>query len=210
METTIPAFGGHSRLGDAERIAQFLVDVGKPDQLRHLSQARIWFVRSQEAVVFRGVAAAAYVCVPRVQGFMSALLIDLVTAAAADIFEGKSVDFIVRVDADNWDALAYTDDSKAFHRARREPVVPDMDWTIGRERLIFHELSHIVQRTDKDGVPRFDEEDGRPLLALQPHDAEFFHAELECYGPDVCGAEDTEAAIHEGRARQRRAALHVA
>lgn len=201
----------HTRLHEAERIAQFLLNVGHPETLHHVTRARIWYLRSEREVFFRGTPAAAYICVPKVQGFMAPILADLVAQAAP--FDGQDPDFIVRVDAANWDALSYTEPAQAFWRARRRPAADDVDWPVGRERLIFHELKHIVQRVDGDGAPRFSDEDGRPVLALQPHDAEFFHDELESYGPTVCGAVDTALAIAAGgrqeeaaRARPRRLA----
>lgn len=193
----------HTRLDEAERIAQFLVAVGQSDELEHIRQARIWYLVSERTVMFRGAAAAAYICIPRVQGFMAPIVEDLLAQAAP--FDGEDPDFIVRVDRANWDALSYSEPAQAFWHARHKPADDTVTWTIGRERLIFHELKHIVQRLDKDGAPRISDEDGRPVLALQPHDAEFFHAELESYGPTVCGAVDTALAIAEG-GRQEQAA----
>lgn len=193
----------HTRLLEAERIAQFLMDVGHVDTLHHITRARIWYLRSEREVFLRGTPAAAYICIPKVQGYMTHILEDLVAQAAP--FDGEVPDFIVRVDAANWDALSYTEPAKTFWRGRRKPAADDVDWPVGRERLIFHELKHIVQRVDSDGALRFSDEDGRPVLALQPHDAEFFHDELESYGPTVCGAVDTALAIAEG-GRQEQAA----
>jgi hypothetical protein len=75
---------------------------------------------------------------------------------------------------------------------------------------VFHELLHTFQRTDKDGALKFSDDDGRPVLALRPHDAEFFHDELERYGPSVCGAVDAAIAIAAGGRLEQRRRLKLA
>lgn len=50
-----------------------------------------------------------------------------------------------------------------------------------REILVFHELCHCVQKSDKQGEPRFDEE-GRPVWGLMGHDVEEFTATVSRYG----------------------------
>lgn len=198
----------HTRCDDAARIARFLIDERFSAELGHLSQARLLFLLSQREVQLRGFPAWAYICRPRVQGAMSAILEDLLAQFAG--FDGEDPDFVIRIDAAAWDDLAHTNPAKEFWRALHTAVPDQVDWTIGRERLIFHELLHTYQRLDAEGNPRVSQEDGRPVLALRPHDHEFFSAELEHYGPTVCHAEDAAIAIADGAAVERRRKLRLA
>lgn len=198
----------HTTLELAGAIARHLIDFRFPDELRHIAQARIWFVRSEREVFLRGHRAHAYIAQPKVQGAMSQLFEDLLAQAAG--FEGEDPDFVMRFDAARWDDLEHTEPAKEFWRALHVAAGEEVTWSVGRERLVFHELHHIVQRVDKDGAPRFSEDDGRPVLGLRPHDAEFFHDELEHYGPGICGADDTAIAIAAGLANQRRRTFKVA
>lgn len=50
-----------------------------------------------------------------------------------------------------------------------------------REILVFHELSHCQQKTDRYGAPRFDV-DGRPVYGLRSHDVEEFTSVVRRYG----------------------------
>jgi hypothetical protein len=197
----------HTRLELAERLAAHLISDRFTAELSHLSQARILYLRSEREVLLHGHPAAAYICSPRVQGPMSSIVEDLVAGFARDLFDGHDPDFIVRVDAATWDGLAHTEPALEFWRALRQPTPDDCDWSVGRERLICHELLHVYQRKDKDGALRFSEEDGRPVLALRPHDIERFHHELEHYGPTLCDADDAAIAIATGYRQQERRAL---
>lgn len=198
----------HTRLDEAAQIARYLIDERFVDELRHVAAARIWYVRSEREVFLRGHPAHAYICTPRVQGAMSAIVEDLLAQAAG--FEGHDPEFVVRIDAARWDDLAYTPPAQEFWRALHVAAPDAVTWTIGRERLVFHELKHIYHRTNKDGELMFNQEDGRPVLALRPHDAEFFHDELEHYGPTVCDAGDTAVAIAAGLASERRRTFRIA
>jgi hypothetical protein len=201
----------HTRLAAAERIAAHLVEDRRSNELGFLRSARLLYIRSEREVMLHGHPAAAYICRPRVQGAMSAFVEDLVAGFARDQFDGHDPDFIVRVDAALWDALGtQTEPASDFYRALHLQTFADADWSIGQERLVFHELLHLYQRTDKDGALKFSEEDGRPMLALRPHDAELFHGELESYGPTVCGAVDTAIAIAEGARLENRRKLRIA
>lgn len=200
----------HTRLLDAEPIAQFLIEERFASELQHLRQARILCILSQREVMLRGWPAAAYIGKPRVQGGMSAFVEDLVAQFAAPLFEGHDPDFIIRFDAACWDQLGSTEPARDFWRALHLSAPDHATWTIGRERLIFHELLHVYQPLDKEGAPRFSQEDGRPVLALKPHDAEFFHDELEHYGPTVCGAVDTAIALATGGRLEQRRRLQLA
>jgi hypothetical protein len=50
-----------------------------------------------------------------------------------------------------------------------------------REILVFHELSHCVQKEDQYGSPKFDKE-GRPVWGLRGHDVEEFISVAARYG----------------------------
>ncbi|MBI1207411.1 MAG: hypothetical protein GC191_08990 [Azospirillum sp.] len=65
-------------------------------------------------------------------------------------------------------------------------VLLDLNWWLDatardREILVFHELSHCVQKTGRDGDPKFDEA-GNPVWALIGHDIEEFNAVVRRYG----------------------------
>jgi hypothetical protein len=200
----------HTRLEEAERIAQFLVTERFSSELGHLTSARILYLRSEREVFFRGSPAWAYICQPKVQGPMSMFVEDLVAGFAREQFDGFDPDFIVRVDAASWDGLAHTEPARDFWRSHRVSAPDSITWTVGRERLIFHELKHVYQRVDKEGALKFSQEDGRPVLALRPHDVELFHDELESYGPTICHAEDTAVALASGIALEKRRQLRIA
>lgn len=195
----------HTRLEDAERIARHLIDDRHADVLHHVAQARVLCVVSERAVLLHGHPAAAYICRPRVQGPMSSFVEDLVAQFAAPLFEGHDPDFIIRFDRAVWDDLAYSEPARDFWQARRQFADERVDWSIGRERLIFHELKHVYQPLDAEGAPRFNQEDGRPVLALRPHDIERFLDELAAYGPELCDAVDAAVAIAEGLRRAQAA-----
>lgn len=58
---------------------------------------------------------------------------------------------------------------------------------VQREALVFHELEHMVQATNRHDEPLFTG-DGKPMFALRPHDIEEFNSVVERYGawlPDV-------------------------
>lgn len=188
----------HRRLEEAERIASYLINDRHADVLHHVAQARLLCVVSERAVQLHGHPALAYICKPRVQGPMSAFVEDLVANFARELFEGEDPDFIIRFDRAMWDELAYAEPAAEFWRARRQFTSESVDWSIGRERLVFHELKHLYQPLDAEGAPRFNQEDGRPVLALRPHDVERFLDELEHYGPTVCDSVDAALAIAEG------------
>lgn len=64
-------------------------------------------------------------------------------------------------------------------------VLDEAYWTkagpLDREILIFHEITHIQQKLDKYGAPRFDR-DGRPVYGLRGHDVEEFTSVVARYG----------------------------
>lgn len=67
-----------------------------------------------------------------------------------------------------------------------------------REALVFHELLHCDQATDKDGERRFSRE-GLPVWAIREHDITAFNAEVARYG-----AWTTDIQAFLGAARENR------
>lgn len=148
----------------------------------HLAAAKLACIFSEDTLMVRGVQAAAFVTLPSVQGVQRNQFEWFLTEFVRDWFEGALPDFVIYFDRPWWDGL---DDER-------------------RERLVFHELKHIQQKTDENDVPKFNKETGDPLLKLVPHDTELFDDELTRYGTDVCGAIHTAIAIAEGEADLRR------
>lgn len=71
-------------------------------------------------------------------------------------------------------------------------MVLDADWwaqasDTEAEALVWHELSHIRQKVDKYGAPKFSQ-DGTPSYGVQEHDVAAFKSEVARYGawsPDL-------------------------
>lgn len=154
-----------------------------------LAQPGIGFLASRPPLYLHGVRANACIGPSRVQAvaplagmwawFLEQLILEGKGAGlTGDVTNG--VDYLVLVDAAVWGVL---DD-------------------VGRERLMYHELCHLAQKRDRDDNPRFDQQ-GRPVLALVPHDYEFFDSEVRRYGPAVCGLEGAQLALAEGKRRPR-------
>jgi len=138
-------------------------------------------VLSQPEVRLHGSQKWAIVAIPSVQGPLSRLFDWMLAQLCAPLLEWEEADFVVLIDAAIWSTLD----------------------AVRQERLIYHELCHVVARENEYGVPKLDAE-GRPMLRLVPHDAEFFHDEVERYGIEVCQLEDTCLAIAEGVRVDRR------
>ena len=167
--------------------------IGTLDDFNHLALAQpaILYVRSVPPLHVHGARANACIGPARVQaaGSLSGLWAWLVASWVGDLgpltagTTGDLTDgiaFLCFFDAGVWDDLE----------------------VLGRERLVYHELSHLKQKTDRDGLPRLDNE-GRPVLALVPHDYEFFDAEVRRYGPALCDLEPAAEAIAQGRKSRR-------
>ena len=125
-------------------------------EFEHLKdgEPRIGFLYALKPVVKQGRQIIGQAHIPSVQGQLKGVFDWLL----AKLFDGTP-DFLITLDNEYWqDADART-----------------------REILVFHELSHCVQKTDKDGDPRFDEE-GRTVWGLQSHDVEEFKATVARYG----------------------------
>lgn len=151
----------------------------------HLSEARLLFVGSQRAPVLHGHTCQACVVKPYVQGPLRWMFDWMLAGFGRERFDWEDPDYVVLVDA----ALFTSYDAQH------------------REWLIYHELRHIEQRNDENGIPKFTKEDGRPMWRLVPHDAEFFFDEVERYGPEVTGQVEATIALATGhRDAQVRAA----
>lgn len=135
-----------------------------------------------------GGRAAAFIGQPRFQGPTGHFNEFLVAQFCRPLLDGEDLDYLIVVDRPIWATLD----------AERQ------------ERLMFHELKHLVVQEDEFGVPRRSKETGKPLLKLVPHDFEFFADEIIRYGVDVCGAEGAAHAIVEGEAQKRRRGLKIA
>ena len=142
----------------------------------HLSEARLLYVSSQRQPMLHGHPCQAFVAKPKVQGPFHWFFEWLVSGFAGQVLEGEDPDFIVMVDAALWESYDATK----------------------REWLVYHELRHIEQKTDENGIPKFSQEDGKPMWKLVPHDAEFFFDEVERYGPEVTGQVESTIALATG------------
>lgn len=75
---------------------------------------------------------------------------------------------------------------RLFGRLPRFLVILDSEYweqadEHAREILVFHELSHVRQKLDKFGSPRFDK-DGLPVYGLFEHDVSEFTSVVARYG----------------------------
>jgi hypothetical protein len=161
------------------------------EEFGHLKEADplLLFLFSERAIPFRGGFAAAVIIEPRWQGPLG-LVAEFLLAhfGKGQLGAPLDADYIVVVDASNWRSLD----------AER------------RERLMFHELSHLVAREDEFGVVKRSSQTGQPLLKLVQHDYEAFDSEIRRYGLHTCGFEAIAPAIVEGEARKRRRGLRIA
>jgi hypothetical protein len=155
--------------------------IEREQEFAHLGLARLACVFSERELWLHGGQKAAIIATPAyVQGPLRHLLTWLVAGLVAPLFEWEEPDFLILVDRALWDTLD-----------------PER-----RERLVYHELCHVQARETEFGTPRLGQ-DGRPMLKLVPHDAEAFHAEIERYGVEICGLEDTAIAIATGERHRR-------
>jgi hypothetical protein len=157
--------------------------VARCDEFAHLVDMRAACVWSEQQPMLRGAPCAAFIGYPRVQGPFSPLFAWCMATVCAPLFEQEEPDFLIIFDHALWPTL----------EGERQ------------ERLVYHELCHVVAREDEYGQPRFSNDDGRVLLKLVPHDYEFFDQEVRRYGPDVCNLDGAAVAIADGyRAAERR------
>lgn len=164
--------------------------VASCDEFSHLSDARILCVNSQPVPMLRGTPCAAFICSPQVQvSPLRPLFAFMLAQLSAPLFDWEPPDFVLMVDAALWPTL---DEER-------------------QERLIYHELCHVVARVDEEtGLEKRSQEDGRILLKLVPHEYEFFDQEMRKYGPAVCELEPAAVAIADGHRAAQRRHLHVA
>ncbi len=164
----------------AQAIAAHLI--ATLDEFAHLGQARIACINSERQPMLRGAPCQAFIGIPSVQGPYAPWFEWTIAEFCRSLFAGEPPDFVVMLDRAVFDSL---DDER-------------------RERLLYHELSHVVPRVDEFDIPRVGQ-DGRLLLKLIPHDYEFFDAEVRRYGPDVCDLEPAAVALADGfRAAEHR------
>lgn len=176
-------FADSFKLADAPQVIAARLVADEPE-FAHLGLARLACVFSERELWLHGGQKAALIAAPGyVQGPIRHLLTWLVVGMVAPLFAWEEPDFLILVDRAIWDSL---DD-------------------VRRERLIYHELSHVQAKETEFGTPKLGQ-DGRPMLKLVPHDSEIFHAELVRYGLEVCGQEDLALAIVEGERRRRASA----
>jgi len=152
------------------------------DEFAHLGEARIACMFSERAVMLRGSPCNAFIGTPSVQGPFSPWFEWAIAQFCVSLFDGEPADFVMMIDRAIFESL---DEER-------------------RERLMYHELCHVVPREDEFGIAKLGD-DGRLLLRLVPHDYEFFDAEVRRYGPDVCDLDRAAIAIADGhRASQER------
>lgn len=112
---------------------------------------------------------------PMVQGRLK----DVFLWMLVEVF-GRLPDFLVVLDWEYWEAASARD----------------------REILVYHELCHAIQKEDRDGCPRFDE-DGRPVFGLRGHDVEEFSAVVRRYGAHNADIKGFLAAAAQHRSAKR-------
>jgi hypothetical protein len=159
------------------------------DHFAHIREAQpaLAVLFSQRELRLHGARANAIIGMPKVQGPYRDLFEFMLASLAAPLLAWEEIELLVLVDAAIWQSLD----------AER------------RERLLFHELSHVVAKEDEFGVIRRNKDTGKPLLKLVPHDVEAFHTEIIKYGPDVCDLETACEAIVEGAAHAKRRRFKV-
>lgn len=181
---------------DADTLAHWLIFDDPRARFPFLTEARLAFVLSQPQLMLKGWPADGVIAQATVQGVHRLAWQFLLSAFAA---QGALYppDFVIYLDAAAWG-----------RRAVEPAALGESGSPLGREVLVYHELSHVRQRLTEDGDPR-EGKDGRPLLALQPHTYEFFDQEVLDYGPVALGLEQAAVDLATGhRDAQTRAKRH--
>jgi hypothetical protein len=156
--------------------------IARLDEFAHLSDARIVCVNSERVPMLRGNPCVAFIGQPSVQGPYSPWFTWALAQFCAPLCAGELPDFLVMIDRAVFESL---DNER-------------------RERVLYHELCHVVPREDEFGIPKLGQ-DGRLLLKIIPHDFEFFDREVRRYGPDTCELVPAALALADGlRAAQQR------
>lgn len=186
-------------LDEAARIARYLITEDPEQRFPFVARARIGYLLSQPALVLKGAPADAYIAVCMVQG-ANRLLWQFLASTFLDGAQRLPLDFLVYVDAAAWSRR------RGAERGRS-------GFPIEQEALIYHELCHLRQLSTSEGEPRY-HEDGREMLALQPHTYEFFDTEIRRYGPLTLQLEqvgtDYVAGAKTEKTRRRRGQLRIA
>jgi hypothetical protein len=162
------AVDGFTRPGP--ELAPIVDRVLRMPEHRHLIEleARVEWLMRQDPKVKQGRQILGTCYIPRVNGELSSLFDWML-----ERLFGEFPDFLIILDAGYWEQA--TD--------------------LQREILVFHELSHAVQAVDGNGAPKFNQQTGAPVFAIQGHDIEEFNHVVSRYGSDVHGvAEFIEAA----------------
>ncbi len=129
-----------------------------------------WFMRAA-AMSVGGRMVLGTVHLPKVQGKLNPLFLWMLKE-----IHGSNPDFIVILDAVWWGEASLKE----------------------REILVYHETCHMVQATDREGEPKFDDDTGRPVFALVGHDVEEFAAVVRRYGAWNDDLEHFHQALNEG------------
>lgn len=156
--------------------------VAELDEFLCAREARIGWVFSRYALRLHGQPKAAFIAVPKLSGPFSDFFAWALDGVMGDRFD-EPLDFVVFIDVGIYES--YPTDAH-------------------RERLVYHELSHIEHKTNQWGAPQFDQ-DGRPVLRLRGHDTEVFDQEVARYGAKVCGLESHVAALKRSRTSEHAA-----
>ena len=125
-------------------------------EFAHLAEgeARIAFLLASVEVIKAGKQILGAAHLPTVQGQLKGVFAWTLEQAL-----GFMPDFLITLD------LTFWEEADARHR----------------EILVYHELCHCIQKADRDGEPRFDEDD-RPVWGIVGHDVEEFSATVRRYG----------------------------
>jgi hypothetical protein len=142
--------------------ARYIAELILEDEHRHIydEDLGIDVLMATSGVIKGGKQVLGAVHLPTVQGKLKSLFEMLLMH-----YFGRMPDFLMIIDEAWWEQASDRD----------------------REALIWHELSHIKQETDKFGEPKFDR-DGNPTFGLVEHDVAAFKSEVSRYGawsPDL-------------------------
>lgn len=133
------------------------------------NELRIEYLMACDGVIKGGKQVIGAVHLPTVQGRLKGLF-EMMLAQ----FFGAMPDFLMVIDLPWWEQASERD----------------------REALVWHELCHIKQETDKLGEPKFDR-DGNPVFGLVEHDVAAFHSEVARYGAWSPDLEEVMAAANK-------------
>jgi len=144
---------------------------------KHLAEGRprVAFLLREDPKICQCKVELGSVHMPKVQGSLK----DVFTWSLQRLL-GYMPDYLMILDRDYWMASS--------------PAL--------REILIFHEACHMVQKTNKDGDPSYND-DGLPVWGLLGHDLEEFDAVVRRYGAYRSDVASFLAAAQEGESNIR-------